>query len=83
MPKIVDQSPSPNSHIKTLMRIGYTLDSAVADVIDNSIAAGAKNIQIYSPPGMDEPCISIHDDGCGMDIEELTQIVLKAVNLGP
>ena len=73
MPRIVDQSPDPKSHIKTLMRIGYTLDSAVADVVDNSIAAGAKHIDIFAPPGMNHPIISILDDGCGMDLEELTQ----------
>ncbi len=73
MPRVIDHSPSPKSHIKTLMRIGYTLNSAVADVIDNSITAGAKNIEVYAPPGMDEPIISIHDDGCGMDLDELTE----------
>jgi hypothetical protein len=31
MPKLIDQSPDPKSHIKALMRIGYTLDSAIAD----------------------------------------------------
>jgi hypothetical protein len=72
MTKVIDQSPSPRSHIKTLMRIGYTLNSAVADVIDNSIAANAKNIEVYAPPGMDEPIISIIDDGFGMDLDELT-----------
>ena len=73
MPKFVDQSPSPKSHIKTLMRIGYTLNSAVADIVDNSIAAGAKNIEIFSPPGMNQPMISILDDGSGMSLEELTE----------
>lgn len=72
MPKVIDHAPSPKSHIKTLMRIGYTLNSAVADVIDNSITACARNIEIYSPPGMDNPVISILDDGCGMDLDELT-----------
>ena len=73
MPRVIDHSPSPKSHIKTLMRIGYTLNSAVADVIDNSITAGAKNIEVYAPPGMDDPIISILDDGCGMDLDELTE----------
>ncbi|MEH6639257.1 MAG: ATP-binding protein [Porticoccaceae bacterium] len=73
MPRIVDQSPDPKSHVKTLMRIGYTVNSAVADVIDNSIAAGAQNIEIYAPPGMDDPRISILDDGWGMDLNELIQ----------
>lgn len=71
MSRVFDHSPSPRSHIKTLMRIGYTLNSAVSDVIDNSIAAEAKNIEVYSPPGMQEPIISILDDGCGMDLDEL------------
>lgn len=72
MPKVLDDhSPSPKSHIKTLMRIGYTLNSAVADVIDNSIAADAKTIEVYAPPGMDEPIINIIDDGYGMDLDEL------------
>lgn len=73
MPRVIDHSPSPKSHIKTLMRIGYTLNSAVADVIDNSITAGANNIEVYAPPGMDEPIISILDDGHGMDLDELTE----------
>lgn len=73
MPRIVDQSPNPGSHIKTLMRIGYNLNSAVADVIDNSIAAGARNIEVYALPGMSEPVISILDNGCGMDLDELIQ----------
>lgn len=73
MPRFIDHSPSPRSHIKTLMKIGYTLNSAVADVIDNSITAGARNIEVYSPPGMDFPVISIVDDGCGMDLDELTE----------
>jgi hypothetical protein len=73
MPRIVDQSPDPKSHIKTLARIGYTLNSAVADVIDNSITAGASYINIYAPPSLEDPLISILDDGCGMDLEELTQ----------
>lgn len=73
MSRIVDRSPDPKSHIKTLMRIGYNLNSAVADVVDNSITAGAKSIEIYAPPGLDDPILSILDDGCGMDMEELTQ----------
>jgi hypothetical protein len=73
MSRVIDQSPSPKSHIKTLMRIGYTLNSAVSDVIDNSITAGALNIEISAPPGLVLPIITIIDDGCGMNLEELMQ----------
>ena len=44
----------------------------MADIVDNSISAGAKNIDIffrYDPAG--GSCVSIKDDGCGMDESEL------------
>ena len=73
MSRIENLSPDPKSHVKTLMRIGYTLYSAVADIIDNSITAKSKNIEIYAPPGLSAPLISILDDGYGMDTDELIQ----------
>lgn len=73
MSKIVNQAPEPKSHIKTIMHIGYTLNAAVADVIDNSISAGAVSIDIFAPPGLEDPIISILDDGCGMEQEELVR----------
>ena len=73
MPEVIDQSPSPKSHTKTLMRIGYDFNSAIADVIDNSISANAKCIEVYSPPPEGEPFIRILDDGIGMDRDELIQ----------
>jgi hypothetical protein len=66
-----DLSPDPGSHIKTLMRIGYTLPSAISDILDNSIAAKTKVIKIFSPPGRKEPIITILDDGEGMSPSEL------------
>lgn len=71
MSRFTDASPDPRSHIKTLMRIGYTMPSAVSDILDNSITAKAKNIQIHSLPGIEEPNISILDDGEGMSPTEL------------
>lgn len=73
MSRIEHLSPDPKSHVKTLMRIGYNMSSAVADILDNSIAADSKKIEIYSPPGLEEPLISILDDGYGMDAEELIE----------
>jgi len=71
MSRFTDASPDPSSHIKTLMRIGYTMPSAVSDILDNSITANAKNIEVHSLPGLQEPNISILDDGEGMSLEEL------------
>ena len=73
MSRVENLSPDPKSHVKTLMRIGYNMSSAVADILDNSIAAQSKTIEIYSPPGLDNPLLSILDDGYGMDAEELIE----------
>ena len=38
--------PSAASILQSMRDIGYTLDTAVADIIDNSITANANNIWI-------------------------------------
>lgn len=73
MGRITDASPDPSTHIKTLMRIGYTMSSAIADIIDNAITANASNIQILSPPGLEQPSISLVDNGYGMSLCELIE----------
>jgi len=57
--------------------IGYTIEAAVADIIDNSITAQARNINIKFMT-VDEPYISILDDGLGMAFDDLKE----AMNYG-
>ena len=65
--------PEASSMIETFRAIGYSIETAIADIIDNSISAGANNIWVdYKWAGPDT-LISITDDGCGMDNEELIQ----------
>jgi hypothetical protein len=45
--------------------IGYSLESALADLIDNSISAKAKRINVEFRP-FDDPYIALIDDGIGM-----------------
>ena len=46
--------------------IGYSIEAATADLIDNSIVAKASSVDIdFFPIG--EAYISIFDNGCGMD----------------
>lgn len=73
MPELVNGNPSPRSHIKTLMRIGYDLNSAIADIIDNSITSRATSVSISCPPDSEEPIILISDNGCGMSEIDLLQ----------
>ena len=51
--------------------IGYSLEAAIADVVDNSIAAEARNISISFFP-VDQEYVCILDDGHGMNSDEIT-----------
>ena len=51
--------------------LGYSLETAVADIIDNSIAAGASHIDIWCAPDSDPLALAIVDNGRGMTESEL------------
>lgn len=66
MPRKVTVIPSAHRLIQSLRDIGYDLPTAVADLIDNSIAAGATEVRIdYEFEGYDT-WIRIADNGKGM-----------------
>lgn len=69
--EIVEAVPEAASMIETFRAIGYSLETAIADIIDNSITAGAKTITIQRVWNGGKSVISIKDDGCGMSNEEL------------
>ena len=71
MPTVLNGSPSPRAHIKTLMKIGYDFCTAISDILDNSVSADCSRIEISSPPGMASPYLTIPDDGFGMREDEL------------
>lgn len=62
--------PFAPSLIESMRSLGYSFPSAIADLLDNSISAKARNIDIVSSPGMD-PSLIILDDGNGMTEHEL------------
>lgn len=65
--------PEASSMIETFRAIGYSIKTAIADIIDNSITANARNIWVdYTLKGPDT-ILSITDDGYGMDNDELIQ----------
>lgn len=69
--KIIDLAPQPSSLIGSLRDIGYSFQSAVADIIDNSIAAQATVLDIQTEWNDGDPYLAIIDDGIGMTEEEL------------
>lgn len=67
----VDASPSAASLIEGLRDFGYTFETSMADIIDNSITAKASNIDIYSEFNNGQMQIGFVDDGLGMSSEQL------------
>ncbi len=52
--------------MQSMRHIGYTLETAIADIIDNSIAANASTISVQYRWNDSMPWIAIIDNGCGM-----------------
>lgn len=77
MSKNITLNPSADLFIQSMRHMGYNLNTAVADIIDNSIAAGAKNIDIFFMPSK-KPSLMIVDDGNGMTTEKLHEALTFA-----
>jgi hypothetical protein len=65
--------PEASSMIETFRAIGYSVETAIADIIDNSITAVAENIWIDYDWKGSKTSLSVLDDGRGMNNEELIQ----------
>lgn len=64
-------APDPSAMIESLRAYGYTLSTAVADLIDNSIAARATTVWVQMQWNGADSWLAIADDGHGMDRETL------------
>lgn len=66
----INMPPYAPTLIESTRAIGYSLEAAIADIIDNSIAARAKKVDIsFFPIG--DAYISVLDNGAGMSELEL------------
>ncbi len=63
--------PNPKSTINSYRSFGYTLSTAIADIIDNSISADATEIYLEYKWSGQASFISILDNGKGMNKESL------------
>ncbi|MET4577209.1 ATP-binding protein [Ottowia thiooxydans] len=67
-----DVAPDPLGLFKILARAGHSLPSAVADLVDNSLSHGAREIWITFPsPNEGGRWMCIRDDGTGMTLAGL------------
>ena len=70
--------PDASGMIESLRAHGYTLPTAIADIIDNSIAASSKNVWLKFQWNEGTPWVSITDDGAGMAEKELIEAMKLA-----
>lgn len=61
-----DVPPDPGALIESMRAFGYSLPTAVADLVDNSISAGASSVDIDFHWAGSRSTIAVVDDGSGM-----------------
>ena len=71
-------NPPASALTEALRAVGYSLETAIADIIDNSISAGAKHVSVYFQWRKKDSYVLIEDDGCGMDESQL----IEAMRIG-
>lgn len=73
-----DITPSASRLLSSLRDVGYDFVTAVADIVDNSIAANSSRVDIRIDDGAAEPRVLIADNGRGMTHSAL----VEALRLG-
>lgn len=72
MSKDLENIPKADMLMGSMRSMGYSFESAVADVIDNSISASCSVVKVLFPTNpLQKSCVGILDDGEGMDDEVL------------
>jgi hypothetical protein len=70
--------PNAAAMIESMRAVGYTPQAAIADLIDNSLSAQARNVWLTFFWDGTTSYISVRDDGLGMSAQELS----NAMRLG-
>lgn len=68
--------PSAAILIRSLRGFSYTLETALADVIDNSITAEATDVRIFADANSGFPRLAVVDDGTGMTATQLRRAMI-------
>ncbi|EXF26009.1 hypothetical protein BG28_06220 [Nesterenkonia sp. AN1] len=64
--------------MESMRALGYTSDVAVADIVDNSLDAGASSIEIRGDVSDDPTWIWVSDNGHGMTLNEMVEALKLA-----
>ncbi|WP_089017539.1 ATP-binding protein [Micromonospora coriariae] len=71
-------NPDPAGTITSLRSFGYSVEAAVADLVDNSVSAGARRIDVYFTWAGPASWVAVVDDGRGMTTEDLVSAMTVA-----
>ena len=83
MPTIVANPPDASALMTSARSFGnYDLARALADLLDNSITAGATSIEITCSYGAGTPEVRVRDNGGGMSANEL-QLAMRPASVNP
>ena len=79
--KVIESIPNASRTFNALRALGYDLNSAVADVVDNSITGkvAATNVAVTFAFRNGQVVCRIKDDGCGMSQSELEEAMRLGV----
>lgn len=80
--RTIDIRPSAHALIDSLRGLGYSPETALADLVDNSISAGAKAVSIDIQWNEGFPVVGLLDDGVGMSADRLHE-ALRFGDAGP
>jgi hypothetical protein len=68
-----DAAPRPEALVESLRSFGYSPETAVADLLDNSISAGSRHMRLHLVWDGHDSHVAILDDGNGMDESTLLE----------
>ncbi|MGX1322575.1 hypothetical protein AB7M17_006028 [Bradyrhizobium sp. USDA 377] len=78
----VEITPSAAALVESLRGLGYSPETAIADLIDNSIAANAATVELELDWNNGSPQAALLDDGHGMNAATLAE-ALRFGGIGP
>ena len=78
----IESVPSARRLVESLRDVGYDFPSAVADLIDNSVAASATRIDVQCHWNEQDSWVRISDNGNGMNAATLTEALRFGAETG-
>ncbi len=71
-------APDPAGMVASLSSLGYSLEAAVADLVDNSVSARATNIEVVFTWAGESSWVAVVDNGSGMSLPDLITAMTPA-----